>query len=177
VVDERARFVGVLRRAQLERVAEAERSRTTIRRLLPCSIQPLTPGQPVDDALEQLADYGVPWLPVVADGRVLGGLGVRDAVHTYKSTLQRSARRTRGLPGDTSVFEVQLRADSPVVGRTLGQAGLPQKVLIAAIRRQGETIFPTATTRLEAGDTLTALAEPAREAVLREFFDSSLDGH
>jgi CBS domain-containing protein len=66
-------------------------------------IQPLTPEQSLDDALEQLADRGVPWLPVVVDDNVVGGLGVRDAVGTYKSTLPRSARcGTRTCPATSS---------------------------------------------------------------------------
>jgi Trk K+ transport system NAD-binding subunit len=102
---------------------------------------------------------------------MVGGLGVRDAVGTYKKTLSKSARRTRALPEETSVFDVQLRADSPVIGRTLRDAALPGSLLVVSIRRVGETIFPSADTHLEAGDVLTVVAEPAREAALKAFFD------
>ena len=77
------------------------------------------------------------------------------------------------LPEDTSVFEVQLRADSPVIGRALKDAGFPSRLLVAAIRRDGETVFPSANTRLEAGDVLTLLAEPAQEARVKSFFDAA----
>jgi CIC family chloride channel protein len=171
VVDERGRYAGVITRAQLERTLEADRSSLIVRALLPPTTAPLTPEQSLDDALEQLADRGVPWLPVVVGNEVVGGLGVRDAVGTYKSTLPRSARRTRALPEDTSMFDVQLRVDSPVIGRTLRDARLPVRLLVAAIRRDGETVFPSADTRLEAGDVLTVLADPAQEAGLKKFFD------
>jgi chloride channel protein, CIC family len=173
VVSEHARFLGVVKRAQIERHLQDEHPSTQVARLLPGTIGPLTPEQSVDDALEQMADAGVPWLPVVSEGHLVGGLAVRDAVRTYKATLQRSARRTRGLPEGTSVFEVQLREGSPVIGRPLSQAGLPGKVLVASVRRDGETIFPGASTCLEMGDVLTVLADPAHEAALRQFFDSA----
>jgi chloride channel protein, CIC family len=171
VVDASGRYAGVVTRAQLENTPQPERSTAEVQSLLPSTIEPLTPEQPLDDALEQLADRGVPWLPVVLDGHVVGGLGVRDAVTTYKNTLPRSARRARALPQETSVFDVSLRAGSPVAGHTLGDGLLPGNLLVVAIRREGETIFPTGNTRLQAGDVLTIVAEPAREAGLKDFFD------
>ena len=115
------------------------------------NIGPLTPEQPIEDALQQRADCSVPWLPVVANQEVIGGLGVRDAVAADKNTLPRSARRTRALPDDTSGFEVQLRADSPAIGRALSDAGPPRHVLLASIRRDGETVFPSAATKAGGG--------------------------
>jgi chloride channel protein, CIC family len=177
VVDEAGRFAGVITRAQLESTPEHERATARVRSLLPSTIEPLTPEQPLDDALENLADYGLPWLPVVVGNKPVGGLGVRDAVGTYKNTLPRSARRTRALPEETSLFDVQLRVGSPVTGRTLREAALPGSLLVVAIRRDGETIFPSASTRLEAGDVLTVVADPAAETGLKKFFDpaSSVD--
>jgi Trk K+ transport system NAD-binding subunit len=120
----------------------------------------------------KLADGGVAWLPVVDNDRVVGALGMRDAaVATYESALPTSSRRARALRDETSIFDVQLRADSPVIGHTLRDAGLPESLLVAAILRNGETVFPNANTRLQVGDRLTVLAEPAREARLKRFFD------
>jgi CIC family chloride channel protein len=171
VVDQDGSYAGVVTRAQLDDIPEEQHSTVQVHTLLPSAIEPLTPEQPLDDALQHLADHSLPWLPVVVAGRVVGGLGVRDAVGTYKNTLPRSARRTRTLPENTSLFDVQLRGDSPIIGRTLRDAKLPGSVLVVAIRREGETIFPTANTCLNAGDVLTLIAEPARESGLKQFFD------
>jgi CIC family chloride channel protein len=171
VVDSSGRYAGVVRRTQLELTPQPDRSTARVESLLPSTIEPLAPEQPLDDALEQLADRGLPWLPVVVNGHVVGGLGVRDAVRTYKNSLPRSARRTRALPEETSLFDVQLHAGSPVAGRTLRDAALPGNFLVVTVRREGETIFPHGSTRLEPGDVLTIIAEPAREAGLKEFFD------
>ena len=175
VVDERDRFAGVVTRAQLEATPRADGATVRLGSLLPSSIDPLTPEQSLDDALQHLADRGVPWLPVVVSDHVVGGLGVRDAVRTYKNTLPRSVRRTRALPEETSLFDVQLRASSPVAGRTLRDAALPGSLLVVAIRRDGETIFPNANTRLQAGDVLTVVAEAARETGLKQVFDPPVD--
>jgi CIC family chloride channel protein len=169
VVDEHDRFAGIVTRPRLERIAEAERATVPVQHLLATHLEPLTPEQPLDDALEQLADHSLPWLPVVEGGRVVGGVGAREALRTYKRSLQRSARRTQALPEDTSVFEVVLQPGSPLVGQPLAGAGFPRMTLVVAIRRDGATIFPTARSRLEAGDVLTILADPGSEAMLQDF--------
>jgi CIC family chloride channel protein len=171
VVDGHDRFVGTTTRARLERVPESERSTLSVRDVLARHLEPLAPDQPLDDALEQLAEHSLPWLPVVDGGRIIGGLGAREALRTYKSSLQRSARRTQALPDDTSVFEVVLQPDSPIVGKELASAGFPTKTLVVAIQREGETIFPTARSCLEAGDVLTVLADHGTETMLKQFVD------
>jgi CIC family chloride channel protein len=171
VVDDHGVYAGVVTRAQIDRIPDAERIRLHLQSMLPSTIEPLSPEQSLDDALQHLADCGVPWLPVVVGEHIVGGLGVRDAVGTYKKTLPKSARRTRALPEETSLFDVQLRADSPVIGCTLRDATLPGSLLVVSIRRVGETIFPSADTRLQAGDVLTVVAEPAQETALKAFFD------
>jgi CBS domain-containing protein len=87
VVDDRGRYAGVVTRAQLDRTPESERSNSQVDSLLPSTIDPLGPEQTLDDALQRLADSAVPWLPVVVGERIVGGLGVRDAVATYKNRL------------------------------------------------------------------------------------------
>jgi hypothetical protein len=106
----------------------------------------------------------------------LGGaqpdLALGAPVQLVYSVLHRT-RRGRSLPEDTSVFEVKLADNSPVIGSSLREANLPPSVLVVAIHRAGATIFPRADSRLEAGDVLTVVADPTREAELREFFDAT----
>jgi CBS-domain-containing membrane protein len=145
VVDNRGRYLGVVTRAQLDRVPEAERSRVHVQLTLPSNIDPLSPEQTLDDALQHLADCALPWLPLVIGEHIVGGLGVREAVGTYKNTLPRSARRTRALPAETSLFDVQLRADSPVIGRTLRDAGCPAACWSWQSVGRGRPCFPVRT--------------------------------
>jgi hypothetical protein len=79
VVDEHGRYAGARTRAELENTPEVDRSMVTVQSLALSAIDPLTPDQALDEALEQLADRGVPWLPVVVEDHLVGGLGVRDA--------------------------------------------------------------------------------------------------
>jgi NhaP-type Na+/H+ and K+/H+ antiporter len=113
----------------------------------------------------------MPWLPVVADGRVLGGLSARDALRTYKATLGRSVRRPQGLPEETSLFEVRLGADSPLAHRRVRDAGLPKQTLVVAVVREAETLFPSADTQLLPGDVLQVLASEAGEQHLKAFLE------
>jgi TrkA domain protein len=64
------------------------------------------------------------------------------------------------LGGNTVIEWVDLAADSPLVGRTLGESNVRSDlgVSVIAIQRDEETIAnPGADTRLEAGDTLVAV--------------------
>jgi NhaP-type Na+/H+ and K+/H+ antiporter len=42
---------------------------------------------------------------------------------------------------------------------------------VVAVLRDGETLFPTAVTTLQAGDMLTILTDRAREPALRAYFE------
>jgi CIC family chloride channel protein len=174
VVDQRNRFVGLITRDSLRGRAERDGVSARLGTLVSTSLEPLSPSDSLDTALEQLADRGLPWLPVVTDGRIVGGLSARDALRTYKATLGRSMRRTQGLPEETSLFEVRLEAGSPLVHRTLREAGLPKQTLVVAIRREAETLFPSASTELLPEDVLLILASPAGEAQLKAFLEPAL---
>jgi trk system potassium uptake protein len=69
---------------------------------------------------------------------------------------------------DLEVVETVLDARAPGVGRTIRDLGLPAECTIAVVIRGGLPIFPTAETRLAAGDELIALTTTPNEARLRE---------
>jgi CIC family chloride channel protein len=129
----------------------------------------VAPDATLDTALETLVEAGVSSAPVVEGNLVVGQLHVRDVVSTYKATLQRGVRRASALPTGTVAFEAHVRAGSSLDGQTLQQAGFPSDVLVASVARAGETIFPRASTRLQAGDVIMMLASPASEAALQEY--------
>jgi CBS domain-containing protein len=171
VVDARHRFVGLVTRDGLRRAEERDGESAPVGPLASATIEPLSPVDALDTALEQLAERALPWLPVVAEGRVVGGLSARDALRTYKARLGRSIRRTQRLPEQTSVFEDTLGADSPPVRRTLRGAGLPKQTLVLAIVRDAETLFPSAGTELLPGDVLMLMASAAAEEQLKAFLE------
>jgi Trk K+ transport system NAD-binding subunit len=64
-------------------------------------------------------------------------------------------------------------AASPLVGCTLAQVRLPSGTLVISVTRDGETVFPRASTRLTAGDVATIVADPASERGLRAYLEGS----
>lgn len=127
----------------------------------------LSSDAPLDGALERLAEADVPALQVTADGAVIGELSVRDVVGAYRAALGRMIRRTRDLPSDTRLFEIQVTAGSILAGRTLREAHLPPGALIVAVVRDGQSFFPHADSRIDAGDMVSILTSSAHERDLR----------
>lgn len=84
-----------------------------------------------------------------------GQVRVRDVLLRGDVVLARPI----SLPPHTSVFKVRVGAGSPLAGQTLRDAKLPRKALVVSTVREGETIFPRADTRIEAGDVVTLVAD------------------
>jgi CIC family chloride channel protein len=173
VTDARGRLLGVVTLERLvaagagaaEGALEARVSALAEERLA------VPPDVPLDEAMQLIAEARVRWAPVVEDGLVVGRLGIRDVMRTYKSTLRRSVRRATALPPETALFEVAVAASSPLVGRELADSRLPPATLIVSILRDGEVLFPRAATAVLAGDRLTVLAAVASEKDVRGYFE------
>lgn len=132
----------------------------------------LAPDQTLDVALDKLAEAGSSQAIVVEDGRIVGQLQVRDVMRTYKANLERSVRRAQALSAESMLFEARLDASSALAGRSLQQADLPRDTLVVSITRDGETLFPRATTQLQAGDVVLIMADRRSEPALRQFLES-----
>jgi CIC family chloride channel protein len=172
-LDSAGNFGGVATARQLNRISPEKTALTPINKLDDKEAVILNPEDPMDTALEQLTTRGLSWAPVVESGRLLGKLTVKDAIATYRNTLERSIRRTTELPGNIAVFEAKLNPSSPVVGKLLREAHFPADTLVVSIVRQSNTIFPHADTLLESGDIIVVMADPASENVLHAFLGST----
>ena len=173
VVDARSDVTGILTAAQLRRVPPEARATTPVRAVLPPDAVLLDPDQPLDSALERMAGRGLTWAPVVEGRRPVGRLNVRDIMRTYKATLERSVRRAGALTAETGLFEARLGGASPLVGSALREAHMPRNTLVVSVTRGGETIFPHADTRLQAGDVVMIAVDPASEPALRAFLEGT----
>jgi CIC family chloride channel protein len=138
---------------------------------LPAGAVVLGPEQSLDIALEKLASAGVSSAAVVDGRRVVGQLQARDVMSVYKAHLQRGVRRAQALSAESTLFEVRLDTSSPLAGHTLQERALPRDTLVLSVTRSGETLFPRATTRLEAGDVVLIMADRRTEPALREFLE------
>ncbi len=171
IVDPDDRPVGIISRQNMARLSAAERSKNEINRILECRDLRLTADQHLDVALERLAMEGASWAPVVEDGRYVGVLTVKDVARTYRESLEKGVRRAEALPGDVTLFEARLGATSAIAAHSLKEANLPKGTLVISITRNGETMFPRADARLEVGDKVLILADPAVESELRSFLE------
>jgi CIC family chloride channel protein len=169
LLNESGDFVGVVTSQQIYEISPEMKASTPLSKLIVNDSVVLNPNDHMDVALEQLTARGLSWAPVVEDGNLMGKLTVKDAIATYRNTLERSVRRTSDLPGTTALIEAKLNPSSPLVGKTLRTAHFPPDTLVVSIIRRSDTIFPHADTRLEPGDTVVVMADPAGEAALRSF--------
>jgi CIC family chloride channel protein len=128
------------------------------------------PDVSLDEAMEVIAEANLRWAPVVEGGVVVGRIGMRDVVRTYKSTLRQSVRRATALPPETALFEVNVSESSPLVGRPLAESRLPASTLVVSVLRDGEVLFPRASTEITSGDRLTVLASADKEEQVRRSF-------
>lgn len=129
----------------------------------------LDPELTLDLALEKLAESGSHCAAVVDHGRIVGRLQMRDVMGTYKASLARSVRRAEALPPHATLFQVRVDASSQLAGHALHQAQLPAQTLVVSITRNGETVFPKASTLLESGDVLLVMADRSSEAAVRRY--------
>jgi CIC family chloride channel protein len=171
VVNGKAEVIGVIPQARLDELSRSGEHAVAAKSAMAELPDRLAPDDTLDAALGRLVESGMSWLPVVDGGRLVGRVTVRDILQTYKATLRRSVRRASTLPRDTSLFEAQLVASSPLVGRTLADAGLPRDALVVSITRDGETLFPRGSTRIEAGDVLMITTHRTNEAAVRVFLE------
>jgi chloride channel protein, CIC family len=91
---------------------------------------------------------------VVADA--LGDLPLYDAL------LERDVRRDQAAPElrETLVLELSLQAHARFEGKRVRDLGLPAGCILVTVKRGVHTFVPTAETRLEEGDRITAVVAP-----------------
>lgn len=80
----------------------------------------------------------------------------------YEALLERDLLRTRATPSleQTMLLDLTVMPGSPFDGRIVRDLGLPPGCILILVSRGGEEHVPTAASRLEAGDRITALISP-----------------
>ncbi len=137
----------------------------------------VTAADGLDDALGVLADQGLAWAPVVADGQLVGVLSQRDAMAAYRSALAGNVRQVRGFGAGGVLLEADLDVGSELVGKTVAEAPWPRDVLLVAVQRTGRLIVPRGDVRLAAGDRVSVFAAPDSEAAARRLLALPAEGN
>jgi CIC family chloride channel protein len=169
VLDQTKPVFGLLRRTHIEAVNETERTGRPIRSLQLKDSTVFEPDHTLEFALDRMIARELTWAPVIENSTLAGRIQVREIMHTYKTTLERSVRRSSRLTPDTTMFEVRIEPDSALSGRTLRNAQLPKDTMVVSVTHEGKTIFPNADTKLIPGDKILIMTNPARERELRAF--------
>ena len=126
---------------------------------------------PLDDAMQELAESGATRAFVVENGQQVGEITNRDALAAYKLMLQRGVRRARAMPAASLIVEGTVRRGSPLAGTSLRDCCLPAGTLVVSLRRNRETMYPTAATVLRPGDFVTILTPPGRAVEVHALLD------
>jgi CIC family chloride channel protein len=171
LVDKEGRLVGV---ATVTDVDQA------IARNAPRRIQALEIGTPRDqlvvaypdesmgEALQRMGRRGLGRLPVISreqPDELLGIIRRGDIIEAYNVGLTRRAElqhrvkrmHMRNIDG-TEFVEIYLADDDNGVGKTIQQLAeiLPEDCVLVSIRRDSNILIPHGSTRLQAGDSITA---------------------
>ena len=77
---------------------------------------------------------------------------------------------------DLAIIEATVAAESPVASKTIAEIALPVNCVIVAIARGPHLIVPNATTVVEAGDDIIAVAHRDQEDALRRLLVDGDDG-
>lgn len=120
-------------------------------------------------------DLGVPTIVSVVNKRahtelfrrlgahVMENPDVIVAEYLYHAALHPTLRDLVTLPGGAQLFRVAVPENSPLVGRTLREAGeegiIPEGVLVAAVERGGELEISKGSTVIRPGDVLTIFSK------------------
>ena len=72
--------------------------------------------------------------------------------------------------GNIEIVEVDLGADSPVLGKRIPQIALPEGALIISIVRDGHAILPNIDVEFRQGDSVIALVTSEKESQIRNVF-------
>lgn len=91
------------------------------------------------------------------------------ARHLYGLVRHPQLEQVIPLPGGAEVFELTVKPDSPLVGRSLAEAAtagaLPEGTLIVLVRRGEETLIPSGKTAIQADDRLVVFSQnPLKDA-------------
>jgi CIC family chloride channel protein len=182
VLDENGQLYGVVTLRDLEEALHGgDVGGMTVRDIATVSPATVCPDDPLWVALKKLGVRDVGRLPVVDredPRRLVGVLRRRDVIRAYNVGImrrldaqQRTERLRLGKIGDTEFVEIEIGAESPVVGRKLEETRLPQECTLVSIRRGRNVVIPHGDTVLGAGDKVVAFATGECAVELRSIFN------
>ncbi len=74
------------------------------------------------------------------------------------------------MTGGIEALEIEIMAQAPAIGSSIGELGLPDGAVIGAILRSGSAIVPRGSSRFEPGDRVVVLATPDAVSAVERLF-------
>ncbi len=121
----------------------------------------------VRDAATLMERADVRALAVVgAAGALAGVIGRGSVLASYTRAAAPDLLSGADLMQAASIGRMRIEPGSALAGATLASLEFPHGSLVVSVRRRGQTFVPAGSLRLEAGDRLAVIAEPAAYAEL-----------
>ena len=122
---------------------------------------------PLDEALGLMTEADANGATVMRGTTEIGQLTHKSAMIAYQRSRSAGTRRLRSMPSNAVLVDGTVAPDAEVIGKSLREIKLPPGALVVAILRHGTPVTPTAETRLESGDVVTALSPIGRLGEVR----------
>ena len=159
VVDGAKRFAGTVARSAL---ATSDADRRSVTDLVDDGAPVAFTASRLDVALESLTEAPLSWVAVLDDDRhVAGTLSMSDIVRAYRRELVASAERLSELGVGSGTAQVTIGVHSPLAGKSLRRADLPNGLLVTSVTRCDHVFVPDGDTELKEGDQLSVLGQIA----------------
>ena len=168
VVDGQGIYLGTVPTEAMERAAAQPGAPATLSQLVDTTSPTIAATARLDQAVESITQAGGHWVTVTDGARhVLGVLTFGDVMAGYQQALSSNLGLMTQVSGHTMSLEERIGAGSPLAGRPLRSAQLPEGCIVVTVLRGPELTFASGSTVLEPGDVVSALAAPNHAEELR----------
>jgi len=192
ILDENAKVWGVITISDLERAIASNLNldETEVSQVASQRPKMLTayPDESIGDALYRMGPRGLGRLPVVSredPDHLVGLVRRQDIIRAYHLALTRRSEitnRARQLELDhdsnLDIVHLMVRENAEICGKDLKEiAGqLPANSLLVSLKRDGRTIIPHGTTTIQAGDSVTLIANKQSVETIHQIFQRTANG-
>lgn len=172
VVNADGTFIGSLQTPALRQLVQSGNT-ATAGRLADAEAMTIATDASLDAAVEAIATSRGAWVPAL-DGEmgVAGIVATTDLVDGYRLAMRHSLVRLSRAAKGAVVVESTIGADSPAAGRRVGDLSLPSHTVVLALFRGGGLHFADASTKLDAGDTVSVLTRAGFEDQVRSALEA-----
>jgi CIC family chloride channel protein len=184
VTDAKGGLYGIVTLQDFEKARESRSlDDLTVSEVCTRNVITITPNEPISTAFHLMAGRDLGRLPVVAANdpkQIVGILRRRDIGKAYEIALQRKLagqlntdQIKLAAAANTNILKLHVNAGSLADQHPIRDLPWPQGSIVASVWRNRETIVPRGDTLLQAGDILTVVTVPEREAELAKLVAKS----